>query len=276
MVKISQVLEQTGCGLEEPIPPPIESKQPPRDDYDGNGWFKPSRTPSEELAKHFHPRLVSLSAPNSFEAKQIDMLRTQLLFPSDEAPPRIFMIASSAPREGRSLLAANLAIAFARGLDKYVLVVDCNLTNPSMHELLNVPRSPGLTNFLEKDAVVPEIIHHTLIDKLSVIPAGVTSNLPTEILSTKKMMQLIDELRERYSDRYIILDTSPVLASDDTAIISRLTEAIVFVVKSGGINREKVLRSLKNLPHEKLAGLVMNDQKNTVWDVSSIRDARVG
>lgn len=221
------------------------------------------RSPDQE-------RLVSLYAPGSPQAKRIDILRSQLLFPFHGEPPRIIMIASAAPREGRSLLASNLAVSFARGLQQYVMVMDCHLTDPVIHELLRVPRQPGLNDFLEQNVPVPEIIHRTPVDKLSVIPAGSTSQRSAEILATDKMAGLLAELRARYHDRYIILDTPPVQAFDDPQVLARLVEGIVFVVQAGVTDRDLALRCLRSLPEEKIVGVVMNDTMGAVVDAASL------
>ncbi|MFZ5585528.1 MAG: CpsD/CapB family tyrosine-protein kinase [Thermodesulfobacteriota bacterium] len=215
-------------------------------------------------------RLVSYYMPGSPQAKRVDILRTQLLYPFHGEPPRTIMIASAAPQEGRSLLAANLAISFARGLQQFVMVMDCHLTDPMIHELLSVPRSPGLTDFLERGASVPSIMHRTPVDKLSAIPAGSPSQRPAEILATDKMAGLIAELRARYRDRYIILDTPPVQAFDDPQVLSRLVEAIVYVVLTGETDRELALRGLKSLPEEKIMGIVLNDMDNSVVDATAV------
>jgi capsular exopolysaccharide synthesis family protein len=215
-------------------------------------------------------RLVSLYQPSSPQAKRIDMLRSQLLYPFHGEPPRTIMITSAAPEEGRSLLTANLAISFARGLQQYVMVMDCHLAEPAQHHLLRVPRTPGLTDFLLWDAPVPEIMHWSNVDKLSVIPAGSPSNRSAEILATDKMHGLLKELRSRYEDRYILLDTPPVQAFDDPAVLARMVEGIVVVVLGGVTDRELVLRSIRSLPEEKIVGLVLNDMKTAVMDAPAL------
>jgi capsular exopolysaccharide synthesis family protein len=223
----------------------------------------------EDLSEE-QERLVSLYSPNSPQAKRIDILRSQLLFPFHGEPPRIIMITSAAPREGRSLLTANLAVSFARGLQQFVMVMDCHLMDPMMHELFKVPRHPGLTDFLEHGASVPEIIHRTGVDKLTVIPAGTPSQRSAEILATDKMSGMVRELRARYHDRYILLDTPPVQAFDDPAVLARLVEGIVFVVRAGSTDRELALRALRGLPEEKIVGVVLNDVHGAVVDATAV------
>ncbi len=220
-------------------------------------------------------RLVSQYAPNSMEAKRIDILRSQLLYPFHGEPPRVVMIASAVPAEGRSLLTANLAISFARGLQQFVMVMDCHFRRPVMHQLLGVPRRQGLTDYLEHDASVPDIIHWSLIPKLSVVPAGSPSHRSAELLATDKMAALMEELRSRYRDRYIILDTPPVQMVDDPALLARLVDGIVFVVLSGFTDREVVLRALGGLPEEKIIGIVLNDKLRAVTDAYNITSPAV-
>lgn len=236
----------------------------------GGGYNSGERNTGEVAGRPDNQRLVSLFSPSSPQGKRIDILRSQLLYPFHGDPPRTIMVTSAVPQEGRSLLVANLAISFARGLQQYVMVMDCHLENPAAHKLLKVNQSPGLTDYLEKGASVPEIIHWTQVDKLSVIPAGSGSNRPSEILATDMMSDLLSELRARYQDRYIILDTPPVQAFDDPAVLARNVEGIIFVVQGGSTDREVVLRGLQALPEEKIIGVVLNDPKGAVVDAASM------
>ncbi len=229
-----------------------------------------ARARSSAAGRPDNEKLVSLFAPSSPQGKRIDILRSQLLYPFHGDPPRTIMITSAVPREGRSLLAANLAISFARGLQQFVMVMDCHLASPSVHELLKVRSQPGLTDYLERGAPVADIIHWTKVDKLSVIPCGSGSDRPSEILATDMMSDLLTELRERYKDRYIIMDTPPVQAFDDPAVLARMVEGIIFVVQSGVTDREVVLRGLQSLPEEKVIGIVLNDMKGAVIDAATI------
>lgn len=286
MVKLSDVLDKKGRSLQEPDLDPAAAAPPaaapgrvpaPAAPTTSNRPQEsaPAAAPApveEEapLTQEETSRLVSRYQPGSPEAKRVDMLRSQLLYPFHGEPPHTIMITSAAPREGRSLLTANLALSFARGLQQYVMVMDCHLTEPSQHRLLKVDRTPGLTDFLLWDAPVPDIIHWTDVDRLSVIPAGSPSNRSAEILATDKMAGLVQELRSRYKDRYIILDTPPVQAFDDPAVLARMVEAIVVVVLGGVTDRELVLRSIRTMPEEKILGLVLNDMKAAVMDAPDL------
>ncbi len=228
-------------------------------DFDPQKWTDPD-----------HERLVSLWTPNSPQAKRIDILRSQLLYPFHGEPPRTILVTSAVPREGKSLLISNLAISFARGMQQFVMVIDCQLMEPRIHELLGVPLRPGLSDYLVGKATVPEIMHWTQVERLSVIPAGSPSHLSSELLATDRMGALMEELRARYKDRYMLLDTPSVQAFDDPAVIARKVEGIIFMVQSGTTDREEVMRALSRLPEEKLVGIVLNDKLSTVSDASAV------
>ncbi|RJX34625.1 MAG: exopolysaccharide biosynthesis protein [Desulfarculus sp.] len=250
------------------LPPPAATQAPPP----RQSTYVPPPAPFSvsPYAAYDEERLVSLYQPGSPEAKRIDILRSQLLYPFHGEPPRTIMIASATAGEGRSLLTTNLAISFARGLQQYVLIMDCHLGHPVIHELLGVPQVPGLSDFLERGAAVPDIIHWSKVEKLAVIPAGSPSARSAEILATDRMAGLIRELRERYADRYILLDTPPVQRQDDPAVLARMVEGIVFVVLGGVTDRELVLRALHSMPEEKIVGVVLNDKKTVVVDTPSL------
>lgn len=238
--------------------------------------IEPRQTRRRTLSTNEKDRLVSYFAPGSPEAKRIDILRSQLLYPFHGDPPRIIMVSSALPGEGRSLLAANLAISFARGLEQFVMVMDCHLFHPQMHRLLGTPLRPGLSDYLEHGASVPEIMHKTSMDKLSVIPAGSPSRRSAEILATDMMVDLVEELKERYQDRYIIMDTPPVQAVDDPAVLARMVEGIVVVIMGGSTDREVAMRGIARLPEEKIIGVVLNDRHQAVSDATSFSGPLAG
>lgn len=271
----NDILELLEEAAPEPGPPPApaEFAAPPFEDDDADDDeinivdAPPLREPLSDEDKQ---RLVSLFAPASPQGKRIDMLRSQLLYPFHGDPPRTIMVSSAAPREGRTLLTTNLAISFARGLQQFVMIIDCHLANPEIHRLLQVPLRPGLSDYLEYGHTVPEVIHWTSVDKLSVIPAGRPTHRTAEILATDKMVDLMYELRERYADRFIILDTPPVQAVDDPAVLARVVEGIVFVTMGGVTDRELVLRAMRSLPEEKIIGMVLNDPHQAVLDAPDL------
>ncbi|MEW8207744.1 MAG: AAA family ATPase, partial [Candidatus Thiodiazotropha taylori] len=128
-------------------------------------------------------------------------------------------IASSLPSEGKTFTAMNLALSIATELDTTVLLIDGDVLKYSLSRLLGIQNEPGLIDLLsQKECNVSDVIIHTQIPRLKLIAAGHRSEKSTELLASKEMERLLDELSNRYSDRIIIFDSSPILATSEAAV----------------------------------------------------------
>ncbi len=207
------------------------------------------------------PELVTLHNPRSFEAEQFKLLRTQLLFPKPgHQVPRTLMVTSALPGEGKSFVSANLAVSIAQGIEEHVLLVDCDLRHPTLHHLFGHDgNTPGLSSYLA-DSTVPlsGVLLKTGIDKLTLLPAGRSVVNPAELLSSPRMMELIGEMRERYDDRYIIIDTPPPKMISETNALARQVDGILLVVRYGKTPRNVLKDLVETLEREKIVGTVMN------------------
>jgi Mrp family chromosome partitioning ATPase len=114
------------------------------------------------------------------------------------------MVTSAVPGEGKSFIASNLAINLAQNIAKYVLLADCDLRRPSIHRRFGFSQVKGLSDHLENGTRLSSLLLKTVVDKLTLLPAGQPPLNPSEILSSAKMGNLIDELKSRYDDRYLI------------------------------------------------------------------------
>ena len=117
------------------------------------------------------------------------------------------MVTSSVPNEGKSLTALNLSLSLAQELDHTVLLIDADLRRPSVHRYLNVEQGVGLSEILTGEAQIGECIIPTGIGKLSIIRAGRAIDNPAELFTSQRSRAILSELKSRYPDRYIILDT---------------------------------------------------------------------
>ena len=171
--------------------------------------------------------------PYSYTAEQIRKLRTYIFHMPDGKPaPRVIMVTSALPGEGKTLVASNLAIAIAKGEDQKVLLMDCDLRKPSVSDLFRFPRTRGVSEILQGKAVISECIVSTPIDNLTLLPAaGQIPSNPSELLESKKTQRLIEELAGFGEDWYIIIDTPPVQATVDPKIISGVSDAVIMVVR---------------------------------------------
>ena len=169
------------------------------------------------------------------------------------------MVTSALPSEGKSLIASNLAISIAKGEDQYVLLVECDLRKPSLFNLFKYPPSKGIVDILQGKAEISDCLIKTPIDKLSILPAAREAPPnPSELLESKRMKSLIKELADRYSDRFLIIDTSPIQATVDPKILAAQVDAIIMVSRYRYTKEGDFKMALENLPTEKVIGTVLN------------------
>lgn len=220
---------------------------------------------SPEVKKHFpgnlsiDQHLVTLLNPKSSATEQFRKLRTSIMEHSDSNPPRCILITSSVSGEGKTVTAVNLAISLAQGVHEHVLLMDADLRKPVLHKCLGLNPVSGLSDYLTSDIELSDILVKTPVPKLTLLPAGPASDKPSELFSSVKMRNLIMEVRSRYEDRYIIIDSTPIMATSEPDILSRQVDGVILVVKAGKTPREVIQRSLLNLDRNKILGVVFND-----------------
>ncbi|MBU0543790.1 MAG: CpsD/CapB family tyrosine-protein kinase [Proteobacteria bacterium] len=204
-------------------------------------------------------KLVAFFQSSSIVSEQFRKLRTYLFRPSLENKPKTILVTSSFSGDGKSLIAINLAITIAVELHSHAMLVDCDLRNPTLSRWFGMTESKGLSDYLLGYYDLPDLLVKTQIDKLSLLTGGSTQDNPVELIASKRMETLVDELKSRYNDRYIILDSSPVLATTEPSVLDRMVDGIIFVVRAGETPRESVQQAVKMLGKEKIIGVVLND-----------------
>jgi len=226
---------------------------------------KPSLPPSHN--GKMDQNLVSLFNPQSFEAEQFKILRSNLLYPVTGNPPRSVMITSPMPGEGKSFVAANLAISVALNINRHVLLMDCDLRRPSIHSRFGFEDVPGLSDYLSNGVPLLDLLIRTSVDKLTILPGGQPPDNPSELLSSERMSELLVEATERYPDRLIILDSPPPALTAETSVLSRWVDGVVIVIKHGKTSRDGVSDVIDKIGKEKIIGAVLNN-----FEVYSSRD----
>ena len=207
------------------------------------------------------PPLVSLFQPGSLAAEQFRRLRTHVLKLNMTDPPKTIMVTSATEGEGKTFVAANLAAGIAHDLHFHALLVDCDLRNPSLSQWFGVQNGHGLSDFLVGRAQLSELLVKTEMEKLTLLTGGSTQAKPAELIGSKRMEALVHELKSRYSDRYIILDTTPLLATSEPEVLARIVDGILIVVRAGVTPRETVKQAIASLDPKKILGFVLNDVK---------------
>lgn len=204
--------------------------------------------------------LTTITDPHSPVSEQYRKLKTHLvkLTQKDEFH-NILMVTSTVSREGKSITALNLAISLAQELDHTVLLVDADLRRPSVHQYLEFEPTIGLSDCLMDGIDIGEAIVRTGIGKLSVIPAGKEVPNPLELFSSKKMQDLVKEMKHRYHDRYVIFDTPPLLPFAETRSLGHLVDGIVFVVKEGEASQENIREAIDSVKGCRILGVVFNE-----------------
>jgi len=171
----------------------------------------------------------------------------------------LILVTSSVPDEGKTHTAINLALSMAQERDHTVLLVDCDVTKQGVSWRLGLRHMPGLVDVLENDYLtVGDALLRTDIPELTVLCAGKQHEYVTELLASKRMSSLVDEMASRYDDRVIILDAPPLLPTPQTQVLAGLVGQIVFVIEAGSTPQSVVEEALEMLPNEKAIGLVMN------------------
>ncbi|MBR9912432.1 MAG: tyrosine-protein kinase family protein [Gammaproteobacteria bacterium] len=172
----------------------------------------------------------------------------------------LIMVTSSLSGEGKTFSAVNLAISMAMEQDRTVLLVDADVTKASAARLLGIPDDrPGLSDVLEGSVKkFSDVLVHTNIPKLRVLPAGTLHEHATELLASENMKLLMRDMAERYPDRVIIFDSPPLLMTSEASVLANHMGQIMFVVAAEESAHEAAKEALGQLGKDKIVGLVLN------------------
>ncbi len=202
--------------------------------------------------------LVTQVRPQSQMAESYRALRTSLLLSNLGAPPKVIMITSALPQEGKTTTSINCAVVLAQKGVR-VLLIDADLRRPSIHKTLGMGPRSGLSNVLTGSATLQQTITRSpILPNLSVLPAGTPPPNPAELLASPNMRQVLDELRGQYD--HIVVDTPPTLSVTDAVVLSPRADAIVLVIRSGQTTKQALRRSRDILMqvNAKVSGVLLN------------------
>lgn len=220
----------------------------------------------EELEKK---RLIFSGMRNEEVTNIFRDIRTKIIQSANGRNP-VIIVTSVIDGGGTSFLAANIGAAFAFDESKTALLVDCSLKRPSLYDILcnddsnlseDQPEPLGLIDFLAHDEVdAEEIIYKTGIKRLRLVPGGRDSEVSTEYFSSNKMRKFLDDLWDRFPDRYIIIDAPPVLESADTRILGEMADMVILVVPYARVTSSKIETAIKQIGREKIVGIIINKE----------------
>jgi|SRR5579862_3061340 len=202
--------------------------------------------------------LVTISRPQSQMAESYRALRTSLLLSNLGAPPKVIMVTSALPQEGKSTTSINTAVVLAQKGVR-VLLIDADLRRPSIHKTLGMGPHSGLSNVLTGSTTVERAISRTaVLPNLFVLAAGTPPPNPAELLASSNMKDLLDQLREQYD--HIVIDTPPTLSVTDAVVLSPRADAVVLVIRAGQTKKDALRRSCDVLTQvgAKVVGVLLN------------------
>jgi capsular exopolysaccharide synthesis family protein len=228
----------------------------------------------EDVARYpWNPSMLSFPtlAERGAGVEQFRSLRSHIYQARYEAPLKTILIASGLPGEGKSFVAANLAMSLARNSIHNILLIDGDLRRPTLHTLLGAPNSKGLSDFLEGTAGVGDIMQRDKgygdgasdgernISNLTLIPSGKTSDRSSELVANHRIEELIATLSPQFD--WIVIDGPPVLAVTDAVELARAADAVLLVARAASTPYEVAQRTKAAFGTARVLGYVLNDVK---------------
>ncbi len=190
------------------------------------------------------PEDYMVAKPTSAFGESIRSLHTGLLLSNVDKPPKVVLVTSALPEEGKTVIALSLVRMKALAGER-AIIVDGDLRRPRLHKKLKLPEKPGLVEFLADQASLDEIIHKDEATGAHVLPAGRPTPNSGNLLSSDRMKLLLAELSERYD--LVVLDSPPVLAVADARILARFADKTIFIVRWAETRREVAMMGLKQI-----------------------------
>ena len=200
--------------------------------------------------------LLNNGVPQNF-AEAFKSIRTNVLFSTAEEGMRTLVVTSAGPGEGKSLVASNLSMALAQAGQR-VLLIDCDMRRPRVHEIFEGPQEPGLSNVLSGNAKTSEAIRKASLPGLWLMPAGHIPPNPAELLAARRFGDLISSLDSHFD--WVVFDTPPVMVVADSSIVANQASGVVFVVRADHTTKQSVRAAAEQLDsaNAHLIGSVLN------------------
>ena len=212
-----------------------------------------------------HLMLATARDEKTAVVEEYNKLRSTLIaLTSGDTFLNTIMVTSTVSEEGKTMTALNLAISLAKEHDHTVLLVDADLRRPSIHRYLDITPEFGLVHCLRDNLPIEKALIKTGIGKLVILPAGEAINDPVDLLASNRMKAIVKELKERYSERYVIFDTPPALPFADAGVLAGIVDTTLFVVREGKAKLEDIVETLEELKRHHLLGVIYNDAHSFV------------
>jgi protein-tyrosine kinase len=209
----------------------------------------PFRTATDSL-------LIDATRPHQAPMEEFRTLRTRLNHMQSLQPIHTVVVTSASPAEGKSLTAANLALAEAHLAGNTTLLADFDFRRPLIHTMFGIDRGPGITDYLMGQAPLHKVIKRLAGTNLYVMPAGQAVINPLELLNLREVKHLMDRLPSLF--QWVIMDSPPLLFAADANLLGTLSDGTLLVVRIGHTTIDSVTRAMQSLCNNNVLGIVVN------------------
>ncbi|MCC0177436.1 polysaccharide biosynthesis tyrosine autokinase [Waterburya agarophytonicola K14] len=215
-------------------------------------------------APNYQGRIVTREEPDSFSSEVYRMIQANLKFLTSDKPPKVILVTSSVPEEGKSTVTANLAAAIAQ-LDRKVLLIDGDLRRSSQHRLWGVGNNKGLKDIITSNVSLASVIAKPM-PNLSLLTSGMVNSNPLALLDSPGLSDLVGRSRRDYD--LILIDAPPLPVTADVLTLSKLVDGILFVTRPGVVEQESAELAQETLATtgQKVLGMVINGVKAADFD----------
>jgi capsular exopolysaccharide synthesis family protein len=237
--------------------------------------FKPEIDLEQIAQRAWKPSIAAFPtlADRGEGVEQFRSLRSRIFQARYEAPLKTILISSGMPAEGKSFIAANLAMSLARNSVNNILLIDGDLRRPTIHSLLGAPNAPGLSEYLAGTAELPEVMQRDRtvkqigtggaggVTNLTFIPAGICGDNSSELVANHRMETLIAAVSPHFD--WILIDSPPVLAVTDAVELSHAADAVLLIARGTRTPYDVAQRAQAAFSNSRILGFVLNDVKET-------------
>lgn len=251
--------------------PVAEAPATPRRDHRSTRGLAPKRAVSLDLNRLRQSGMVVPDDKRSRIKEEYRHIKRPLLMNASGKGatilelPNLVMVTSSRPGEGKTFTATNLALSIAAERDRTVLLVDSDVLRHSLSSFFGLDDSPGLVDFLTDDSLnIEDVLVATDVPSLTLLPAGKTHHLSTELLASNSMRELVHNMSTDYPERIVIFDSPPLLSTSEASVLANLVGQLVMVVEAERTPQSQVNESLALLNPDMAVGFVLNKSKQSV------------
>ncbi len=266
MEQLRQAGAEMPVAAEAPAVEPLGCEKPPDEVHSASL----SRHVNIDLAGLAAAGIVNPYASRSQTADQFRVIKRPLIRnamgkgASPIAHGNLIMVTSALAGEGKTFTAINLAMSMATELDYTVMLVDADAPRPSVMKVLGLPEGPGLLDLVAGESTdMSNVLLKTNIEKLTILPIGTSHARATELLASEAMIQLLDEMENRYPDRLIIFDSPPLLLTTEAPVLASHMGQIVVVVQAGRTLQSEVRQALATIEACPVKLMVLNQARTS-------------